>query len=86
MNQDFDDMFSVRGAYVDNDGIAPGDNLYGAPDPGFTSSEYREPQRSVARQPVNAIDTRTERIFWACVRAGLVVVAAGVVWLLLWRL
>ena len=30
----------------DNDGIGPGDNLYGPPDPGFTSSYDRPPPRS----------------------------------------
>ena len=47
MNDDFRDLFSTQGARVDNDGIAPGDNLWGAPDPGFSSTEVdtqSEPQ------------------------------------------
>lgn len=43
MSEDFRDMFSMRGAYVDNDGTLPGDNLCGAPDAGFKSSEYESP-------------------------------------------
>ena len=29
----------------DSDGMVPGDNLYGPPDPGFTSSYYKQTSR-----------------------------------------
>lgn len=43
MNDDFQDLYrSPR----DNDGIDPGDNLHGAPDPGFSSNAYRSSSKS----------------------------------------
>ncbi len=51
MNENFNDLFSIEGARVDNDGIAPGDNLWGAPDPGFTSSEFVKKPRTAPAVP-----------------------------------
>ena len=45
MNDGRFDLANFHGAYVDNDGTAPGDNLYGAPDSGFTSPYHKRTER-----------------------------------------
>ncbi len=97
-----EDFFSMRAAYVDNDGTEIGDNLWGRPDPGFTSSEYREPTAPALYVPITPdapapkssdvlqkeleADERAARVFLYVVCVGLVIVAVWLVWLLLSRL
>lgn len=79
MNDDFEDMFSARGAYVDNDGTAPGDNLYGPPDPGFTSPEYRQTQTQ-QRAPSAVQRAFDWRWLWWSIAIGVVLVIAIIAW------